>query len=58
MTEGEIIVRKLLVGRACVCGVAADADTAYRILGADLEAAMRELFAEATHDAVREYRSG
>ena len=38
----EGIVRRLLQGRACVCGVAKHSDDAYGILAKDLEALIRE----------------
>lgn len=58
MTDHEAIIRRLLEGRVQVQGVAQDTGEAYRILGADLEAAMREPLADAAYDAVWEYRFG
>lgn len=40
MTDYEQIVRALLRGRVCMCGVAVDSDESYRILAADLERLM------------------
>lgn len=58
MTDYEAAMRRVLRARVRVGGVARDPDEAYRILGADLEVEMREIIADAKHDAVREYRFG
>ena len=36
-TDYEQILRALLRGRVCMCGVAVDSDEPYRLLAADLE---------------------
>ena len=38
----EVIVRRLLQGRVCLCGVAKDSEVAWDILARDLEVLLRE----------------